>query len=244
MSLSRNQLNKYLSEIDIQGKACLDIGVQDKPTKRLTKGNPSTYWTTDVDPQWNPDVVGDLNQDPETWEWRPNDKENPSGMRLHVRFDVAFCIEVLEHCWNPVKAVENICYFLKPGGTAYISTPFINPHHDYVDYLRYTNEWYRDVLPKVGFEDVQIYERVATFGKVQLKVFYDIEGLRISKIRPEHGKYTYPIGYFVTAKKKGGGKDGRDNDDKNTGKSGDDQQKEVPPAGTTTDRDSAEASDI
>jgi len=28
-----------------------------------------------------------------------------------------------------------------------------------------------------------------------------MEGLKISKIRPEYGNYTYPIGYFVEARK-------------------------------------------
>lgn len=193
MSASRDQLNEYLKQIDITGKVCLDIGVQDKPTRRLTKGEPKAYYTHDIDKQWNPDWIFDLNEE--------FDCLKIGEEHLCERIDVVFCMEVLEHCWNSVQTIENIYRILARGGTAYISTPFINPHHDYWDYVRFTGEWYEKVLKHVGFTEVTIKERVATKGRGLLEAFYKIEGLRVSKIRPEYGKYTYPIGYFVEAKK-------------------------------------------
>jgi hypothetical protein len=195
MSLSRNQLNEYLATIDIDGRTVLDVGVQDKPTSRLTKGVASRYDTLDIDAQWNPTFVADLNAE---WsEWVSKTYSESAG-----NYDTVFCIEVLEHCWNPVNAIKNLVGMMREGGELYISTPFINPHHDFVDYLRYTNEWYRDVLPKVGLEVIEIKERVASAGKTQLAAFFGVEGLRVSKIRPEFGRYTYPIGYIVKAIKK------------------------------------------
>lgn len=193
MSCSRNQLNEYLSKISIEGKTVLDVGVQDKPTSRLTQGNPVAYYTNDVDPQWNPDWLFDFNQE--------FDCLKIGEHHLCEVIDTIFCIEVLEHLWNPVEAIKTLAEILKPNGDLYISVPFINPHHDKVDYLRYTNEWFRDVLPKYGLQVIEIVERVATLGKTQLKIFYDAEGLRVSKIRPEFGRYTYPIGYIVHARK-------------------------------------------
>lgn len=199
MSKSREQLNEYLKKIDIQGKYVFDIGIQDKPTSRLTKGMPANYITMDIDRQWNPRVVGDLN---EAWtNWLITWQDDKPLKYMENWADIIFCIEVLEHTWNPVKAVTNMFEILKPDGVLYLSTPFINPHHDVVDYLRYTNEWFRDVLPKLGFKQVEIFERVATVGKPFLENFYRTEGLKISKIRPEYGRYTYPIGYFVKATK-------------------------------------------
>jgi len=90
---------------------------------------------------------------------------------------------------------------LKPGGILHISTPFINPHHDYVDYLRYTHEWYEKVLPMYELEILELKERVATVGREHLEAFFKAEGMRVSKIRPEYGRYTYPIGYYVMARK-------------------------------------------
>lgn len=197
MSKSREQLNQLLKAINIQDKIVLDVGVQDKPTSRLTHGTPREEYTLDIDDQWDPDVVADLNDD-----FGSIVARLPNKLMLRQELpNVIFCIEVLEHCWNPVKVCENLAKLLQDGGKLYLSTPFINPHHDYVDYLRFTHEWFRDVLPKVGFKDVIIKERVATVGKPFLENFYKTEGLKISKIRPEYGRYTYPIGYFVEATK-------------------------------------------
>jgi len=199
MSKSREQLNDYLKKININDMFVLDLGVQDKPSSRMCPGKPKEYYTMDIDNQWSPDIVGDLNEEISTWDLSKTLERHYNWPIGGSDFDVIFCIETLEHCWNPVQAVKNIYHLLKKGGTSYISTPFINPHHDTHDYLRYTNEWYRDVLPKVGFSEVKIHERVATIGMPMLKSFYQLEGLRVSKIRPEYGKYTYPIGYFVEA---------------------------------------------
>jgi len=195
MSKSREQLNEFLSHIDIQGKSVLDVGVQDKPAKNRTKGVPESYWTLDIDESWSPDIVGDLNL--------PWEEFVTNVWQAREKVDVIFCLETLEHVWDPVQALKNMANVLKKGGIIYISTPFINPHHDIHDYLRYTNEWYRDVLPHVGLKVINIRERTASAGLPLLRAFYDAEGLRVSKIRPEFGHYTYPIGYFVEAIKNG-----------------------------------------
>jgi len=182
MSLSRNQINQWLKTIDITDKTVLDIGAGPKKkwTRKIAKGNPKEYKTADVDNTFECDYVFDLNAT------IPN-----------MKCDIVFCIETLEHCWNPVKAVENLHLLTKE--VCYIATPFINPHHDKWDYFRFTGEWYEKVLTKIGFKKVKIVERVATKGKNLLKQFYQIEGLRVSKIRPEFNNYTYPIGYCVEA---------------------------------------------
>lgn len=197
MSKSREQLNVFLSEVDIEGKFCLDIGVQDKPTSRLTQGTPSKYLTLDIDAKWSPDIVADLNEEWEKWVNHTYSTE----LERNQGFDAIFCIETLEHCWNPIQAIQNMSGILKEGGDLYISVPFIGPHHDFVDYLRFTHEWFEEVLPKCDLEVIEIKERVATMGRSDLIQFYSKEGMRVSKIRPEYGHYTYPIGYFVHARR-------------------------------------------
>lgn len=195
MSKSREQLNDFLRKINIQGKEVLDLGVQDKPTSRLTKGEAKQYWTLDVDPQWKPDFVQDLNK-----QAMLAYVEEETGHSVVISADIIFCIETLEHCWNPVQVLENIHSWLKEGGVTYISTPFINPHHDTHDYLRYTGEWYEKTLKELGFCVVKIHERRATTGRVLLQEFYRAEGMKYSKIRQKRdGAYTYPVGYFVEA---------------------------------------------
>lgn len=183
MSLSRDQLNKWMKQINIDDKRVLDIGAGPKEKWAMHKvtGKPKEYFTADADDAFHCDHVIDLNLD----------------LTEITPFDVVFCIECLEHTWNPIKAIENLSKLTS--GTLYLSTPFINPHHDKWDYFRFTGEWYEKVLPMFGFKTINISERVATNGLKDLKDFYAIEGLRISKIRPEYGRYTYPIGYCVEA---------------------------------------------
>ena len=185
MSYSRNQVNKWLSSIDISNKNVLDIGAgpEEKWAKRKVKGQPKSYKTADIDDAFDCDYVLDLNAE-----------------TIQIgSFDVVFCIEALEHVWNPIQAIKNLSLLTKEA--VYIATPFINPHHDKWDYLRFTGEWYDFCLKKFGFRQVNITERVATVGRKLLQDFYTKEGLRVSKIRPEFGKYTYPIGYCVEGRK-------------------------------------------
>lgn len=183
MSKSREQVQAFLQSIDITGKIVLDIGVQDKPAKSWTKGEPKQYYTMDVDPQWNPDYVHDFNKPVEGY----------------GKFDVVFCLETMEHLWNPVQALQNIYELLKEGGIAYITSPFINPIHDTHDMLRYTDEWYEYVGSLIGFTRVKATPRVATRGEHDLLQFYAQEGLRMSKIRIQNGEghKINHIGYIV-----------------------------------------------
>ncbi len=189
MSNSREQLQYYLSKIDITGKTVLDVGVRDNPASKYVKGKAKKYITLDIDNKWNPDIVADLNA-----------RMTTELKKEMIRFDIVFCLEVLEHCYNPVRAVENLFNFTKDGGVCYISAPFINPLHDEWDYLRYTPEWFKKVLP-FWFKEVIINERVATEGQESLLWFYKQEGLRMSKLRYKRGEGDkLPlIGCFVKA---------------------------------------------
>lgn len=81
-----------------------------------------SVWELDVDPDRNPDIVGDIHtyQAPE-------------------KFDFIILCEVLEHLYNPWTAVANLPRQLHPGGKVIVSAPFIFPIHDEpVDYYRFT----------------------------------------------------------------------------------------------------------
>jgi len=119
------------------------------------------------------------------------------------QYDIVFCLETLEHVWNPTEAVKFLYNITKEGGTCYISVPFINPIHDEWDYLRFTDEWFKKVLPKVGFRSVEIKRRVATKGLDDLMNFYKAESMRFSKVRIKRDELhkLEDIGYWIVAKK-------------------------------------------
>lgn len=76
----------------------------------------------DIDPARKPDIVGDLCS---------HDFGRP--------FDVILVPEVLEHIVTPHVAIDNVHRFLRPGGKAIVTTPFIFPIHDRPhDFFRYT----------------------------------------------------------------------------------------------------------
>lgn len=190
MSKSREQINKYLSQIDISNKSVLDVGVQNNPAKKYTKGEPKEYLTIDVDAEWSPDLVADLNE-----------PMSNALIKEIKRFDVVFCLEVMEHCWNPIQVLKNLSEFTKEGGVCYISVPFINPIHDKWDYLRYTDEWFTRVATMVGFSKLDVKYRMAEGNKIL--EFYQEEGLRMSKIRHEmgDGQLIKMVGLFICATK-------------------------------------------
>lgn len=172
MSKSREQLYKWMKGISVEGGCLLDIGVQDKPVeKNLGTCNVDCYKTLDIDEQWLPDYLADLNQD-----WLAEKVK-------HKRFDHVFMLEVIEHLWNPVFALENIKDIISDTGKLYISWPFINPLHDIFDANRYTEECMTKMLDNAGFKIESIEYRRATVGKPALEEFFKLEGMKVSKIR-------------------------------------------------------------
>jgi ubiquinone/menaquinone biosynthesis C-methylase UbiE len=67
-------------------------------------------------------------------------------------FDAVLCIEVLEHVPDPVRALEELCRLLKPGGILLVTAPFCSlthfaPYHFSTGFSRY---FYEHHLPRLG----------------------------------------------------------------------------------------------
>jgi len=66
-------------------------------------------------------------------------------------FDAVTCLEVLEHVAEPELVLGEIGRVLKPGGRAWVSTPFLYPLHDApFDFRRYTEFGLRLGAKKAG----------------------------------------------------------------------------------------------
>jgi SAM-dependent methyltransferase len=109
------------------GDALLDVGAGTRPYAALYEPRFRTSLSTDVEQSLHDissvDVLaaaGDL----------PFENE---------RFDCVVCTEVLEHCPDPWAAGAEIGRVLRPGGWAFVSTPFLRPLHEAPhDYHRFT----------------------------------------------------------------------------------------------------------
>lgn len=134
--ISRDPLNARLSEFVSsipEGSRVLNVGSGGEIMKTILRSaQPKVeILSSDIDPNRSPDVVDDITD----------------TLFDDSSFDYVICSEVLEHVRDPFRASENILRILKPGGQAFISTPFQFPTHDAPhDYFRYTEYGLRHLL--------------------------------------------------------------------------------------------------
>lgn len=102
-----------------------------------------TIETLDIDPRSGATYIADL--------CKCNEKIEEN------RFHYVVCTEVLEHTLQPFDAVKGIQRVLKPGGYAFISTPFnFRIHGPLPDCWRFTEHGLRALFR--GFEIVELRE--------------------------------------------------------------------------------------
>ena len=194
MSKSREQLCDWLKLIDITGKKVLDIGCGPEQywADKFVKGKPFIFSTLDVNDEFEPTFVYDMNKAPRE-EIAPNEHE----------YDIIFALETFEHLWNPIQALDNIHTWMKSGGMFYFSAPQINPTHDEWDMLRISDEWWREALERSLFSRIEIEPRVARDGLKDLLTFYKKEGMRMSKLRLRRGEQhkMSHVGYMGKARR-------------------------------------------
>lgn len=89
------------------------------------------YFGLDVEPGANVAVVADAHALPIAAE----------------SLDGVIMVSVLEHLYDPVRAVEQVARVLKRGGVYFSYAPFYHPYHASPhDYFRFTQEGYRHLL--------------------------------------------------------------------------------------------------
>ena len=105
-------------------------------------------------------------------------------------FDLAICIEVIAHCFDPAAEIKKIFDNLKPGGTLIVATPYygyfkvialaisgkLMEHQSIASSAKYVNLFtiptVKELLRTIGFVDVTITRvgRVAPLAKAMLIV--------------------------------------------------------------------------
>lgn len=75
------------------------------------------------------------------------------------RFEFVVCTEVLEHTRQPFKAVESIFTMLKPGGYAFVTTPYnFRIHGPLPDCWRFTEHGLRELFRRYEIVELDALE--------------------------------------------------------------------------------------
>jgi len=153
MSFYRDQLEAYLSKLDIKADRVLDVGGASNPVKsRVKSWEVKEYDILDNGlEEGKSDIKYDLNKDIiKHWE--------DTGIQQH---DIVFCLEVMEYIYDPMIAIKNLHWLTKKGGTLYITFPTLYPVHNPYnnDYLRYTKFGAIKLLEEAGFKIEEIVPR-------------------------------------------------------------------------------------
>jgi SAM-dependent methyltransferase len=108
----RKPLLTWLAGQDVHGKRVIDVGCGDRPYDELLSAA-SEIIGFDVPGNPHADLHGSIEQIP---------AEDAS-------FDVALCLQVIEHVPDPSLAVRELRRLVRPGGCVLLSTHGINPFH-------------------------------------------------------------------------------------------------------------------
>lgn len=72
-------------------------------------------------------------------------------------FDAVNCAEMVEHVADPIRVMHEVHRVLRRRGFLLMTVPFLFPiHEDPYDYCRYTDQYWRENLERIGFEDMAI----------------------------------------------------------------------------------------
>lgn len=140
----RANIDDFMADIGSRflrsGTRLLDIAPQNHKGAKPFLPEGIEYHTLDINPESGATYIADLC--------------NCAPSVGYESYDFIVCTEVLEHTRQPFDAVNSIRSILKPGGVAFISTPFnLRIHGPLPDCWRFTEHGLREL-----FRNFQIIE--------------------------------------------------------------------------------------
>ena len=154
------------------------------------------FVTVDIEPALKPDIISDIHN-------------------LNIKssaFDTVIATQVLEHCYDPRKAINEMYRVLKKDGVMVISVPFMFHYHaSPKDYYRFTKDSLRELTQKFNkVEIISIGNKFLTLWQIMSigKFIHETHIRKIFHLFNPILKYldfvedtTFALGYIVIAKK-------------------------------------------
>jgi hypothetical protein len=182
--IDRFYLQQFTSQIapGITGRL-LELGGQNLNRERYGFTNVEEYVTVDVDPTSGADVIADI-QERDTF---------PAGS-----FDIIIAFNVLEHCRQPWKVIDNIHHWLRPGGKTFCEVPNAQRiHRDPKDYWRILPDALEDLFSTFRWSRIQTYGNLCTLIAAHCGLAAEeLEMVDLLRTFPEH-----PVISCVTAER-------------------------------------------
>ena len=157
-SPTRQALKDWLNSIEVKGKV-LDVGGIACPMRNQIIDKGITEYKILDKVLYRKDVRTDYIYD----------LEHFIGP-LDWLFDVAFCTEVMQFIYNPVRVLNNINSFLENEALLYITFHLTQPPMKGEDYLRYTKKGVEKLLRKTKFHIEYIKEPINGYYLVKAEV--------------------------------------------------------------------------
>lgn len=150
----RQIIKKWLAGLSLENCKVVDLGSGSKPAFRYIKNQHCFFHTIDNAKGIPEDRKGDIHSDEDICIAAP----------LENDYDVAFCLEVLEHVERPEQLILNIRRYLRGNGSLYLSAPFKYDVHSEKDYWRFTKQGLCLLLERNNFKINSIEETINELG--------------------------------------------------------------------------------
>jgi SAM-dependent methyltransferase len=161
----RDNINSFISETinAHKNKNILEVGPKNNKNERL-KVDSTVIETVDIIDDNDTTYVADLSRD---------------NCLPKEYYDAIYCLEVLEHTYEPKKILEQIYKLLKKNGHLYLSVPFqFRIHGPLPDNYRFSEFGLKYLLEKCGFSII-LFKALIDSERPAFPIHYTVKCIKL-----------------------------------------------------------------
>jgi SAM-dependent methyltransferase len=175
--VNRDYLKKVL-EKNLEFSSVLEVGSQNinGNCKELIRSKGYNYFGIDISSGPDVDAIVDITTD-----------FNEISKIVEQKFDFIICMNVLEHVYEPIKALQNLARLIESGGYITIVVPLVWDLHSYpCDFYRLCPDFFIESAKR---NNLEILEDLFIFSDRDTKQFYsDMSKIPLSHEVNKNGK--------------------------------------------------------